>query len=298
MAFGATVLQMIGSLYGKQPSAHAVNEMLAQEEQQQPTAVRLLASMIVVLCVIAGGTEASSRSQHRLSTWGEIYQMYKYRQQKQPALGLFEPSVNILSPHTMFLPLSDSTLGGQSELTSLRSVRLRKGLLNFEGTINTRVNKNGAGFMAIRTTIPEGVLTTASRGVKLRLRGDGKTYKLFLHKGESFWLGQAPKWEFDLPTIQRSGRNGVKNDDDDDDDDGVWQEILVPFDELLQSWGGGPDFQPSMTEKERHVFHPNEMREIGVMLSFKLADGRRNPKETFGEGEIHFSLLIQSIETY
>jgi len=268
--------------------------MLAQGKWQQPAAVRLIA--MIVLCVVAGGVEASSRSQYRLSTWGEIFQLYNHRQQKQLALGLFEPPINILAPRKMFFALSDSTLGGQSELTSLRSVRVRKGLLNFEGTINTRVNKNGAGFMAIRTPIPEGVLTTASRGVKLRLRGDGKTYKLFLHKGESFWLGQAPKWEFDLPTIQRSGRNGVKNDDDDDDD--VWQEIRVPFDILQQSWGGGPDFQPSMTEKERHVFHPNEMREIGVMLSFKLADGRRNPKETFGEGEIHFSLLIQSIETY
>jgi len=86
--------------------------------------------------------------------------------------------------------------------------------------------------------------------------------------------------------------------------------VVIRWDQLVPSFagragGGGPRSSPPSNDKkeeqqqqQQYQLDPSQMREMGFMLSLRLADGRPNPKETFGEqGSIFpFSLVVQSIE--
>jgi hypothetical protein len=87
----------------------------------------------------------------------------------------------------------------------------------------------------------------------------------------------------DIPTTTTNNRNVSNN----------WQEVNIPLDQLVPAFGGGPRSQP--TADERMQFKLN-VTEMGFMLSLLTSDGSPNPKKTFGEGIVPFSLMIQSIE--
>ena len=193
-------------------------------------------------------------------------------------------SISVLEFHgkpLSWFRLDDGVMGGLSETLHV----VQDGVLHFNGTINT----NGGGFTSIRSKLPEGLLTADMKGLKIRYRGDGKTYKVLLSTGDRGGpFSRVPSWQFDLPTT------AAKDDTNEDH----WDEADIPFDKLCASFGGGPRSQPSQEEKQQYRFNPVEMKEIGLMLSLKLSDGRSNPPETFGIGIFPFSLVIQAITTY
>lgn len=129
-------------------------------------------------------------------------------------------------------------------------------------------------------------MTKETTGLKIRYRGDGKTYKLLISNGERGGpFSRVPSWQSDLPTTKKP------------DGDESWDEVTIPFDSLLPAFGGGPRSQPSEEDKKAYRFDPTEMKEVGLMLSLRLSDGSPNPVETFGEGIFPFSLVVASMAT-
>jgi hypothetical protein len=171
--------------------------------------------------------------------------------------------------------LDDGVMGGQSETQHCDE----SGVLHFKGVINT----NGGGFTSIRAPFAAGLLTDdAISALKIRHRGDGKTYKVLLSDGTSSGpMGTSPSWQMDLPTRQLKGSD-------------EWETSVLPLDRFLPSFGG----RSPLGEKDRskYTLRASEMKEIGLMLSLRLADGGPNPEETFGSGVFDFSLEVESIE--
>lgn len=164
--------------------------------------------------------------------------------------------------------LDDGVMGGQSE--SLHTC-MEDGSLHFTGQINT----NGGGFCSIRSPLPEGLPKDTS-AIRLRFKGDGKTYKMLLSDGNRSTFGpskRSPSWQCDIPT-KKSNES---------------QEIVIPFAALKPSWG------PRPVSSDTVEFDASAMREIGFMLSLQLSDGSSNPKKTFGSGIFPFSFQISSI---
>lgn len=94
-------------------------------------------------------------------------------------------------------------------------------LLHFEGIINT----NGGGFCSIRSEFPAGILTAQYSAVKIRFRGDGKTYKVLLRDGSRGGpTSTTPSWQIDLPTqsLCSATNEGV------DGDTQAWEEAVLP----------------------------------------------------------------------
>jgi len=171
--------------------------------------------------------------------------------------------------------LDDGVMGGKSETLHLA----KDDTLHFEGQINT----NGGGFASIRAKVPPGIFAgdTTVKGIRIRYRGDGKTYKVLMGNGERGGpFSRVPSWQADLPTEDKTESR-------------KWDEATILFENLLPAFGGGR--QPSEEEKKQYTFDAAEVKEIGFMLSLRLSDGSPNPKETFGEGIFPFSLVIQSM---
>ena len=180
--------------------------------------------------------------------------------------------------------LDDGVMGGQSQsnMDSDLAVSSPSDALHFKGTINT----SGGGFASLRAKIPPGSLNEKVSGVRLRFRGDGKTYKFLLSdgaRGTGSPMSRTPSWQIDVPT------KVPENDE-------AWQEVVLPFDRLVASFGGRPQSRPSQKEGNQYKFDPKSVGEVGIMLSLMLSDGKPNPKETFGEGIFPFSFQLKSIE--
>lgn len=191
-----------------------------------------------------------------------------------------------LAGHTLqWFRLDDGVMGGQSETQHVTDTTTDGSpVLHFTGTINT----DGGGFTSIRTRIPAGLLDSKTQAVRLRFQGDGKTYKLFLTDGSRATGGpmsRTPSWQADVPTRRIEPGSGEE-----------WEEATVPLSSLLPNFGPSMRSRPPEEEKKNYTFDPSTMQEIGLMLSLKLANGKPNPKETFGEGIFPFSLRLQSIE--
>ena len=212
---------------------------------------------------------------HDQEQMGQAVRVMKYDRASNEAGAI--SSLDILGSSLSWYRLDDGVMGGQSE--TLHSNE--RGGLHFAGIINT----NGGGFTSIRSKIPEGLIKDV-KSIRLRYRGDGKTYKLILSDGKGSTgglFGRTPSWQVDLPTIHQHETEDC-------------QEITIPLYSLLPAWGGRASSKPSDVEQQKYTFDPKEVREIGFMVSLKLSDGTPNPKETFGEGIFPFSFLIESIE--
>lgn len=235
-----------------------------------------------------------SKSKSKQEEMGQAVRVLQYDRaaNEQNAISALKFSDQPLQWHR----LDDGVMGGRSETIHHTGggddddddTNKKEGdgskILHFEGTINT----DGGGFCSIRTPIPDG-LPEGTTGIRIRFRGDGKTYKLTLSDGNKSMFGpskRSPSWQADVATK-------VKTNDDADDD---FETVIIPLTSLVPSWGGGPGSQPTPEERQAAKLDISSIRQLGVMLSLKLSDGSPNPEETFGKGIFPFSLQILSIE--
>jgi hypothetical protein len=146
--------------------------------------------------------------------------------------------------------VNDDVMGGRSE----GGFRLEKQWLVFEGTTNTR----GGGFSSIRSATGRFDLEDAG-GIRLRVRGDGRTYTFGLTTWDTRGGPIRPSFWADFPTRE-----------------GGWEVIDLAFRRFRPRWRGrwleGPDLDPRAIDS------------LGLMIS----DGRDGP----------FRLEVDWIEAY
>lgn len=183
--------------------------------------------------------------------------------------------------------LDDGVMGGRSE-THHESISSGNAL-HFTGTINTE----GGGFTSIRADFPG--LPVGTEAIRIKFKGDGKTYKVLLSDGPSTGspFSGSPSWQADLPTKKFTQKEQEGGDDENkkigEEDDDQLEEVTLPL-HLFQ-----PSFGPravSDDEKKNYKLIPSEMRQVGIMLSLLLSDGSPNPLETFGTGLFDFCLFV------
>lgn len=179
------------------------------------------------------------------------------------------PALYIMDATLSWYRLDDGVMGGQSETT--HSCSADDAGLEFKGQINT----SGGGFTSIRSKVPNG-LPVDTIAIRLKLKADGKTYKLIVNDGVKSMMGGI-SWQADIPT-----EIGEKE-----------QTVTILLSDLKPTAAGRPR---KINAEDVEPFQPSNMKEIGFMLSLQLTDGSPNPKETFGEGIFSFSLTILSIE--
>jgi hypothetical protein len=198
-------------------------------------------------------------------------------------------ALDLFGSNLKWFRLDDGVMGGKSETTH----KIMNDddddddgkLLDFTGTINT----DGGGFCSIRASLSDDDdnsncgFSPNAIGMKLKIIGDGKTYKFIMSNGNTGGGGlfsRSPSWQCDIPTR----------------DDNIEQDIYIPFTKLHPAFGGRSSNKPSPKEMSLYKFDVTTIREIGLMLSLRLSDGSPNPKETFGEGMFPFSLKVSSIK--
>jgi len=222
-----------------------------------------------------------NNNQNNNQKMGNVARMAKYDRAANVANAIESLQ---LQGHTLkWHRLDDGVMGGRSETIHANTKRtLDDGTilqgLDFTGTINT----NGGGFTSIRAPL---IQTTIGNSIRLKLRGDGKTYKLLLSDGNSSFMSGSPSWQVDIPTKPLTLQ----------DDAAASEEITIPLSSLRPSFGGRPSNRPTIAN-HNYTFRMEDMKELGFMLSLRLSDGSPNPKETFGEGIFDFSLFVESIE--
>lgn len=110
--------------------------------------------------------------------------------------------------------VNDNVMGGRS----LGRVVVRDGRLQFEGSINTQ----GGGFASIRRTVEVGELVGAT-AVSLRLKGDGRQYRLTLRDNKQV-RGRTVSYQASFPTYPK----------------GQWQNVRIELEGLRASLFGQP----------------------------------------------------------
>lgn len=164
--------------------------------------------------------------------------------------------------------LDDGVMGGLSDTQHVDV----DGHLCFAGKIDT----NGGGFASVRSNFEAGQVS--GEWIRLRYKGDGKTYKVLLSNGSMATPWSAsPSWQHDLPTVQ-----------------GEEAEAVLQYINFTPSFGGKPS-----KNTDGLALVPGEMGQVGIMLSLYLSDGSSNPEETFGAAgtAFDFQLDILSLET-
>lgn len=134
------------------------------------------------------------------------------------------------SPQTDFVwtAVNDDVMGGQSS----GEFSITDGRLVFRGEINT----NGGGFASIRTD-PQQLHIGSHDGLKLRVRGDGRTYRFRLVTAGSDYAYMA-----DFPTRK-----------------GEWEIIDLPFSTFQPSWRG--------RKLDRPPVKPADITSIGFLIA-------------------------------
>lgn len=179
-------------------------------------------------------------------------------------------ALDFLGSNLSWHRLDDGVMGGRSE--TLHEYIDGTNTLHFKGTINTE----GGGFTSIRSPISASGLPNDTEALRVKFRGDGKTYKVLLSDGNRSTgapFSRSPSWQIDLPT-KKSGKS---------------EEVVLCLKDFKPSFGG------NSLDSKGYSLEVSEMRQIGFMLSLILSDGRPNPSETFGEDVFDFSLKIDSI---
>lgn len=135
--------------------------------------------------------------------------------------------------------VNDGVMGGLSS----GGPSFETGNMIFEGVINT----NGGGFSSVRSFVQDGALAKAT-SVKLRLRSDGRDYKLTFRTNVA-WRGRRISFQAPIPQTKA----------------GEWTEVTVLFSDLR-----GSIFGRSVRGAE---FNRSEVSEMGIIL----ADGKDGP---------------------
>ena len=131
--------------------------------------------------------------------------------------------------------INDNVMGGRST----GGPTFKDGLLRFRGSTNT----DGGGFSSIRRDLDGKVLAGAT-GIRLRVRGDGRTYKLDMHTDKKGW-----SWAGRMPIAYRA---------DFTTKDGEWVIINIPFAKLVPTLLG--------RERDRPAFEQLKVSTIGFMI--------------------------------
>ena len=132
------------------------------------------------------------------------------------------------NPATNWITVNDNVMGGRSE----GGFSFKKKRLIFSGTTNT----NGGGFSSIRTN-PSDFSLSDMKGLHIRYKGDGRTYKLGVRME-----GKSVSYRSNF-----TSGNG-------------WQEVRIPFDEMDVSWRGRP------LSKDEHPLIKSKIRSIEFMI--------------------------------
>ncbi|AFZ60088.1 CIA30 family protein [Anabaena cylindrica FACHB-243] len=157
--------------------------------------------------------------------------------------------------------LDDVVMGG----VSASNFQILEKIALFAGNVSTA---NSGGFASVRTkNFSPPIDLSGYTGVKLRLKGDGQRYKIFL-RTESTWDGVGYSYAFDT----------VAN---------TWIDITIPFADLT------PVFR-AKSVKDCPPIDSSKVCSFQLMLSKFEYDGALNPK--FNPGS--FALEIESIKAF
>jgi uncharacterized protein YbjT (DUF2867 family) len=157
--------------------------------------------------------------------------------------------------------LDDVVMGGVSS----SSFQIRENTAVFTGNVSTA---NSGGFASVRTKNFSPLLDLSGyQGVKLRVKGDGQRYKIFL-RTESTWDGIGYSYSFDT----------VANN---------WLDIQIPFTDLFGVFR-------AKVVKDCPPIDVSKICSLQLMLSKFEYDGALNPK--FNPGV--FALEVSSIQAY
>ncbi len=130
---------------------------------------------------------------------------------------------------------NDGVMGGLSQGGATLN---DQGML-FSGVLSL---ENNGGFSSVRQDVDMDL--SDFKGIRLKVRGDGRTYQLRLESDARFRNRWPISFNQDFETKA-----------------GEWVEVSVPFDQLRQSWRGRvlSDF----------TFNPGKIQVVGVMLADK-----------------------------
>jgi uncharacterized protein YbjT (DUF2867 family) len=158
-------------------------------------------------------------------------------------------------------PVDDVVMGG----VSASNIQLVENTALFAGNVSTA---NSGGFASVRTKNFEPLFNLSGyEGVKLRVKGDGQRYKVFL-RTDTKWDGIGYGYSFDT----------VAN---------TWIDIYIPFRDLI------PVFRAKVV-KDAPPIEQSRICSFQLMLSKFEYDGALNPK--FSPGG--FALQLESIKAY
>lgn len=148
-----------------------------------------------------------------------------------PAVILFDFSANANEP--AWIAVNDGVMGGVSR----GGAKITGGILHFRGILSL---ENNGGFSSIRSGGPTRDLS-AVKALVLRVRGDGRTYRLQLATNAQFRRSRI-SYQAEFPT---------KN--------GEWTEVAVPLASLVPQFRGQKLSGPPLDR--------TRIEEIGVSLS-------------------------------
>ena len=129
--------------------------------------------------------------------------------------------------------VNDGVMGGLSE----SSAKLADEGMVFSGNLSL---KNNGGFSSIRDQ--RDMDLSAYPGIRLKVRGDGRTYQLRLQTNARYRDRWAVSFSQDFKTVK-----------------GEWVEVFLPFSELRQSWRG--------RQLSGYTFDASKVQMIGLMLA-------------------------------
>ena len=138
--------------------------------------------------------------------------------------------------HRAWRPIHDVVMGGKSEGTAEPTVDG----VRFRGVMRTE----GGGFVSFRVSLNDPL--ESLDGVRLRVRGDGQTWKLTLRRQDSRIVWQAPFQTMDARASESQAEAG-------------WSEVTLRFEDFCPSYRGQLVLgQPPLG--------PGDFAEIGVIL--------------------------------
>lgn len=200
--------------------------------------------------LVLGPELGRDRAQHLMDTWRQL-----------PARVIFDFSHASGELRQLWGAVDDVVMGGVSQ----SSLQVIEGMALFAGTVSTA---NNGGFASIRTRSLEPPLDLSGYdGLELRVRGDGKRYKLFL-RTETAWDSLAYGSSFDTVASH-------------------WITVRLPFAEMI------PVFRAQRVE-DAAPLDPSQIRAVQVMVS-KFEFGKQlNPNFSAGP----FALQLSTLGTY
>jgi monofunctional biosynthetic peptidoglycan transglycosylase len=135
-----------------------------------------------------------------------------------------------------FAPVDDAVMGGRSRSSAV----LDGGALRFEGEVSL---EDGGGFASIRSA-PAPLDLSGAAGLALRVRGDGKRYKVNLRTDDAL---DGVTWQAAFETAT-----------------GGWEVILLPFEGFAPMVRGRP-------APAAGPLQPGRIRTVGLLISDRQA---------------------------